>query len=94
MAKEKRDLLVISLIVVIIVLFGFLSYAFLIRPAINAQVVSWANQGYNKAQVDMINTMLSQIQQKGYVVIPTGNGNQTIVLVQYQASASAPASTK
>jgi|WetSurMetagenome_2_1015567.scaffolds.fasta_scaffold11561_9 hypothetical protein len=84
MAKERKDVLVIALVVVIILLLGFISYIFLIQPAINAQVVSWANKGYNQAQVDMINSMLSQLQQKGYVLLPTGNGNETIALVVYQ----------
>ena len=84
MAKEKRDILVLALIVVVILLLGFISYMFVIQPAINAQVVGWANKGYNQAQVDMINSMLLQLQQKGYVLLPTGNGNQTIALVVYQ----------
>ena len=94
MAKEKRDILVISLIIVIVVLLGFLSYAFLIQPALNAHVIDLETKGYQQAQIDMISTIASQIQQKGYVIVPTGNGNQTMVLVQYQASASAPAATK
>jgi CHASE3 domain sensor protein len=84
MAKEKRDILVLALIVVVILLLGFISYMFVIQPAINAQVVGWANKGYNQAQVDMINSMLLQLQQNGYVLLPTGNGNQTIALVVYQ----------
>jgi CHASE3 domain sensor protein len=85
MAKEKRDILVIALIVVVVLLLGFISYTFLIKPALNAQVIGWANKGYSQAQVDMINSMLSQLQQKGYVLLPTGNGNQTVALVPYQA---------
>jgi hypothetical protein len=84
MVKEKRDVLVIALIVVVVLLLGFISYTFIIQPAINAQVVGWANKGYNQAQVDMINSMLAQLQQNGYVLLPTGNGNQTIALVVYQ----------
>jgi CHASE3 domain sensor protein len=85
MAKEKRDILVIALVIVVVLLLGFISYMFLIQPAINAQVVGWANKGYNQAQVDMINSMLSQLQQNGYVLLPTGEGNQTIALIPYQA---------
>jgi CHASE3 domain sensor protein len=84
MTKEKRDVLVLALIVVVVLLLGFISYMFVIQPAINAQVIGWANKGYNQAQVDMINSMLSQLQQNGYVLLPTGNGNQTIALVAYQ----------
>jgi hypothetical protein len=84
MVKEKRDVLVIALIVVVVLLLGFISYTFIIQPAINAQVVGWANKGYSQAQVDMINSMLAQLQQNGYVLLPTGNGNQTIALVVYQ----------
>ncbi|VVB84101.1 Uncharacterised protein [uncultured archaeon] len=88
MAKEKRDILVISLIIVIVLLLGLMSYFFLIQPAINAQVVNWANKGYQQAQVDFINAILSQVQQKGYVAIPTGQENQSVVLVPYQQSAA------
>jgi hypothetical protein len=84
MTKERRDVLVIALIVVVVLLLGFISYMFLIKPAINAQVIGWANQGYTQAQIDMINSMLAQLQQNGYVLLPTGNGNQTIALVPYQ----------
>jgi hypothetical protein len=87
MAKEKRDILVIVLVIVVVLLLGFISYMFLIQPAINANAISWANKGYTQAQIDMINSMLSQLQQKGYVLLPTGNGNQTIALVPYKAPA-------
>jgi CHASE3 domain sensor protein len=88
MAKEKKDILVITLVLVVVLLIGFVSYMFLIKPAMNAQVVKWANQGYGQAQVDMINSMLSQLQQKGYVLLPTGEGNETIALVVYQGQQS------
>ena len=84
MTKTKRDILVIALVVVVVLLIGFISYTFLIQPAINSQVIGWANKGYSQAQIDMINSMLSQIQKNGYVLLPTGNGNQTIALVPYQ----------
>jgi hypothetical protein len=84
MAKEKRDILVICLVLTVVLLIGFISYMFLIKPAINANAINWANKGYNQAQIDMINSLLSQLQQNGYVLIPTGNGNQTIALVPYQ----------
>jgi hypothetical protein len=87
MVKSKRDILVISLIIVIAILLGIVLYFFLIQPAINAQVINWANKGYTQAQVDIINTILSQIQENGYVSIPTGVENQTMILVPYQQPA-------
>jgi hypothetical protein len=87
MVKGKRDVLVISLVVIVLLLVGFISYMFLIKPAITANAINWANKGYNQAQIDMINSMLAQLQQNGYVLLPTGQENQTIALVPYQQPA-------
>ncbi len=81
MRKDKRDILIIALIFVIVVLVGIVSYVFLIKPALNGLVVS----GYNQAQVDVLNAILLQVQQTGYVQIPISE-NQSIILVPYQDS--------
>ena len=76
-------MLIIALIALIVLMLAIFTYVFLVRPAINAQAIGWANKGYEQGQIDMINAVLSQIQQNGYVQIPAGE-NQTIILVPYQ----------
>jgi hypothetical protein len=79
MVKEKRDILVITLILVIVVLLGFLGYMFVVAPAINAKVVDWANQGYNKGVQDAV----VAIAQKATTCqqVPLSIGNQTLNIV-------------
>ncbi len=79
MKKDKRDVLILVLAITVILLLGIIGYVFLIRPAINGLVI----QGYNQAQVDLINTILAQVQTNGFVQIPTGE-DQSIILVPYQ----------
>ena len=78
--ENPKRWLITSLIAVIVVLVGFIIYAFGIRPAISGYVVNAQNQG---AQI-AVNYIITQVSQNGYVQIPVGN--QTLVLVPYQPS--------
>ncbi len=84
MGKDKRDRLIIALVVVVILLLGFVAYLFLIKPAVSGYLVKVYNQG----QVDAITAVLTEVQKSGYVQIPVGE-NQSVVLVPYQQSQTA-----
>lgn len=74
MVKEKRDILVMSLVIVVVLLLGFLAYLFLINPALNGLVTRGQNEGYQYA-------MLSLAQQAATCQqVPLTIGNQTITL--------------
>lgn len=75
MAKDKKDFLILSLIIVVVLLLGLVAYVFLITPAMNGLVVKGYYQG--------VNDIVSQVKTNGYVQIPTGE-NQTLILVPYQ----------
>jgi hypothetical protein len=78
MSKDKRDVVILSLICIVVLLFLCLAYILLINPAIKAK----ATQQYNQGQVDFVNSMLLQIQQTGAVRIPL-NDNQMLMLIPY-----------
>lgn len=76
--KEKT---VFRVLVALVVILGLLVlYAFILRPAYTGLVVDARNDGINIA----LSSILLQVQQNGYVQIPVGN--QTLILVPYQAS--------
>ena len=81
MIKDKRDAVILGLVILILVLFIVLGYVFLISPAITAK----ATASYNQGQIDFVNNMLSQIQQTGAVRLPLGD-NQLLILVPYTAA--------
>ena len=89
MVKEKRDILVIGLIVVVVLLLGFLAYLFVVRPALNGLVTQGQNQGYQYA----ILSIAQQAATCPTTGVPLTVGNQTISLValecyQQQANTS------
>lgn len=77
MEKNSR-LTIIILGAVITVLAILVLYAFVVRPAINGYTIKAQNQG----AVYMFNSIVSSVQQKGYVSLPLTN-NQSIILVKY-----------
>jgi hypothetical protein len=93
MVKEKRDKLVLALIVVIVLLMGVLGYLFLIKPAISGFVVSNQNQGVQYA----ILSIAQQAATCKTVSLPVGNQTMDIIWVkclQQQTAASTTTATK
>jgi len=76
--NKKTVVLIWVLIVIILLLVGAMVYFFAINPAINNYINTKQITAYNLGQVDLLNSMLAQIQQMGYVSIPIGN--QTLYL--------------
>lgn len=79
MAKDKRDLLVLGLIIAVVLLLGILVYLFLVQPALSGLVVQGQNQG-------MQYTVLQIAQQASTcqtVPLTVGN-NQTMELIWVQ----------
>jgi hypothetical protein len=77
MVKEKRDILVLSLVIVVVLLLGFLAYLFLISPALSGLVNQGQTEGYQYA-------ILSIAQQAATCPtdgVPLTVGNQTMTLV-------------
>ena len=75
---ERKNIAIIALILIIIVLAGILVYTLSIKPAIE-----------KTAEQNVINALLLQLQQQGYVQLYIGN--QTIILVPYNSQGSATA---
>lgn len=75
---DRKGLMLIILTILVVVMGAALLYFFVIAPTIQGYVVEKQTEGVQIA----VNTILSQIQQYGYVQIPVGE-NQTLVLVPY-----------
>lgn len=67
------------LIVIILALVAVMVYAFVVVPLIRNYQNNQQMIGYQYGQVDLLNNMLSQIQQTGLVQIPSG-ANQSVIL--------------
>ena len=86
MVKDKRDKLVLALIVVIVLLMGVLGYLFLIKPAISGFVTSNQNQGVQYT----IAAIAQQAATCKQVSLPLG-GNQTMNLIWVNCLQQQPA---
>lgn len=75
---DKTRLTMTILVILVILLAGTLLYFFVIQPAFQGYAIQKQTEGVQIA----VGTILTQIQQYGYVQIPVGE-NQTLVLVPY-----------
>ncbi len=78
MKKDNTKTTIILLAVLVLILAMLVIYAFVLRPAITGYAANMQNQGVNI----ILNSIVAQIQQQGYVQIPFGN--ETLILVPYQ----------
>lgn len=74
--KPRVTIAILTIIVIILAL--VVVYAFLVQPAISSYISGKQISAYNQGQADLLNTILLQIQQAGYVGIPIGD--QTLIL--------------
>ncbi len=79
MKRDKKNILILALTLVVVILLGALIYVFFVTPALNGLIT----KGYNQGQVDVVNAILTQVSSSGYVELPVNN-NQSIILVPYQ----------
>jgi len=77
--KNNAGKVIVILIIVILVLIGILAYIFLIRPA----VTGYITQKQVEAKDVVLNSILLQLQQQGFVRITDQSGN-SIVLAPVQ----------
>jgi multisubunit Na+/H+ antiporter MnhB subunit len=79
--EQRRNVgsIVVVLVLVIVLLLGVILYSFFIKPKVNAYVVSKQTE----AQDVVVNYILTQVQQQGFVQINDFRNNQTITLVPY-----------
>lgn len=75
---EQKTIIKILVGVVFVLAIGIL-YFLVIKPQIDKAATNNQVTGYNLA----INSLLSQLQQQGYVQLTIGN--QTLILVPYQS---------
>jgi hypothetical protein len=78
MVKDKRDKLVLALIVVIVLLMAVLGYLFLIKPAISGFAVSNKQQGIDYAVL----AIAQQASTCKTVSLPVGNQTMDIIWVK------------
>ncbi len=78
MKENKTRVLVLSLILVIVVLLGFVLYMFVIKPTFTGQVINAQNEGYVYA--------FAQIMQQASTCqpVPLTLGNQTIQIINIE----------
>ena len=75
---KKQTLIIGVMGLLLIVLAGFILYAYVLNPAISG----YATSNYNQGAGDVINVIIGQVQQQGFVQIPV-NENQSLVLVPF-----------
>jgi hypothetical protein len=75
--KKRSNKVVISLIVVVLILVGIIAWALIAKPAIN----NYTLQKQYEARDIVLQTILMQVEQEGYVQIQNANG-ETITLAR------------
>lgn len=75
MVKDNKNILVLSLVLVVVLLLGFLGYLFLIKPALSGLVVQGQNEGFQYA-LGSIAQQAAQCQ-----TVPITVGDKTINLI-------------
>ena len=73
--KNKSRTVIISLIVVVLLLIGFIAWAFIAKPAIDTYILEKQQTAYT----DAIEDILTQVQQNGFVQIPISE-TQSVIL--------------
>ena len=87
MGKDKKDKVILALVVVILLLLGVVGYIFLIRPAISGFAIQSQNEGVQYA----ILSIAQQAATCKTVSLPVGNQTMDIIWVkclQQQATQS------
>ena len=83
MREENKTKWVISaLVVIIVILLGVVAYFLWVQPAYNSFLNEKQIEAYNLGQTDLINGMIAQLQQAGYVQINLAN-NQTLYMAPF-----------
>ena len=54
MKQDRTKMLVLSLVLVIVVLLGFVMYSFVIKPSITGYAMNAYNEGYGRAFADIM----------------------------------------
>jgi len=79
---DRTKVTMTVLIVLVVILAIAVVYAFVVGPAISDYVANKQISAYNQGQSDLLNNILLNIQQVGFVRIPVGN--QSLVLAPVQ----------
>jgi len=77
MDRNRRVVRVLTIVVVVLSL--VVLYALLIRPAFVNNQIGVYTRGHTQGQVDLLNNMVSQLQNTGLIQIPVGE-DQVLVL--------------
>lgn len=80
MNERKAWRLIVFLIVIILVLIGIMTYFFFVGPAINGYIVGKQVE----AKDVVLQTIINQVQQQGYVQISDSEGNQLMLVPAQQ----------
>lgn len=78
MRQDKNSIVIGVLVLLVIILSVLVIYAFVLKPVITGYVVGKQVE----AQEIVVNNILLQLQQNGYVEISVGN--DSLILVPYQ----------
>ena len=80
MKQNRTNVLVLSLVLVIVVLLGFVMYSFVIRPAITGYTVRKQTEGYQVGYADAITQVMQQAAQCQQPV-PLTSGETTLNII-------------
>jgi flagellar basal body-associated protein FliL len=91
--NRKTRAIILVLVVMVVLLLGVVAYFAWIKPSYEKHILSKQTEAYNSgvayAENVILNNMVAQIQQKGFVQIPL-NENQTLYLAPFDPSQISP----
>jgi hypothetical protein len=89
MREESRTKLIISvLVVIVVILLGVIAYFLWAQPAYQNFINQKQIEAYTAGQSNIVNGMIVQLQQAGYVQINLGN-NQTLYMAPFNPQQAA-----
>ena len=86
MDKSKRVIRILTVFVVVLAL--VVLYTLLIRPAVLTNQINVYTRGHTQGQVDLLNNMVTQLQQTGLIQILVGEDR--VLVLQGQIAQTTP----
>ena len=77
MKENKTRVLVLSLVLIIVVLLGFVMYSFVVRPAITG----YATNAYNGGVQDAVTSIMRQASQCQQIPLTSGETTMNLIWV-------------
>ncbi len=81
MKRDKREIIIWILVIVLLIALGILLYIFLIKPALSGMVTQGQNQGFQQGVQYTVYSIMQQTVSCNPQGVPLTFGNQTIHII-------------